>query len=53
MSGGYYGFYPNWRIFRKFVTLIIWGINNSGFFLRYIPRGKRVDGKRKSLELIV
>ena len=53
MSGSYYGSYPNWRIFRKFAILVIWGINNLGFFLRYIPWDKRVNGERRSLGLII
>ena len=52
VSGSYHGSHPNWWIFRKFATLVIWGVNNSGSFLRYIPWGERVYNKRRSLGLI-
>ena len=52
VSGNYYGSHPNWRIFQKFAILIVWGVNNSGFFLRRMPRGERVYGEYRFPGLI-
>ena len=38
ISGSYYNSYPNRRIFRKFWTYIIGGINNPGPSLGYVIR---------------
>ena len=53
MSGSYYGSYLNQRIFREIKTLIVGGINDLGFFLRYMPWNERVDSERGFLGLIV
>ena len=52
-SGSYHGFYLNWRIFRKFVILVIWGVNNLNYPGGYVTRVTWINNKYKFPGLII
>ena len=53
MSGSYHDSYLNRRIFRKFATLIISGVNNSSYPGEYETRVMWVNNKYRFLKLII